>query len=280
MKLASTLRGTTVGALSLFAAGTIFPGAANADLALINVATNLPIDTPVAGCTTAIPPCSDSASASFVDLTAQGFGNNPRLLTMATNGIETGSGTPINVNNGDAIKNSGLNKTNTPTLAAVSWTSGDLVGIGLNSNQTGQTGITLQDMRLTLYNQTGATTFAEVGHFDLATAFKGFTFTAEDLKLQQGNGAAVFEFGLTADQQGTFNSLVATYGTGLFAGLSASLGCASSAPASCNPSNDGADSFIAFERVPGPVVGAGLPGLVAACGGLLGLARRRRQRHA
>jgi hypothetical protein len=42
--------------------------------------------------------------------------------------------------------------------------------------------------------------------------------------------------------------------------------------------NDGPDSFF-IQPVPGPIVGAGIPGLLAACGGMVGLNfwRRRRQ---
>lgn len=44
--------------------------------------------------------------------------------------------------------------------------------------------------------------------------------------------------------------------------------------------NDGPDSFFIVpdvQAVPGPLAGAGIPGLIVACGMLIGLARRRRQ---
>src|SRR5262249_26610345 len=218
MKLASLLRGTAVGALSLFAAGTIFPGAANADIVLVNATTNAP---------------TTSVADSFTDVGAQGFGNFRRLLTVQGSGSQDeliGSATPVNVANGDATP--GANKTNTPTVATLGWTSGALVGIGFNSDQSGGTGITMNDLKLTLFNGTTA-----VGSFDLASSLKPLLFDATQLARQPGNGNAVFAFGLTAAEQAQFNTLVGTFGTGLLAGLSTDLGCAAGAPSGCQVTN-------------------------------------------
>jgi hypothetical protein len=199
---------------------------------------------------------------SFVPLGAQGFGNAPRLLTLEDNTFEFGSVTPGDVVH-DGAK-SGADKSTTPTLGTLGWTSGANVGIGFNSDQEGQTGITLDTLVLTIFDVDGTT---QLGSFSLAAPV---TFTAADLALQQGNGNAVFNFGLDAPQQAQFDAIVAQAGSSaFFAGLSSSLGCGDNPPAGCLVSNDGPDSFVGFAQanVPEPgtllLLGTGLVGVAA-----------------
>src|SRR5262249_22565732 len=107
-------------------------GAANANLILVG-------PNPVPG---GFPVPVSTVAASFTDLGAQGFGAAPRMLTLQTNTVETGSVTPVNVTNGDAVP--GANKSTTPTISTLGWTGGNFVGIGFNSDQSGGAGAPLQ----------------------------------------------------------------------------------------------------------------------------------------
>jgi hypothetical protein len=218
---------------------------------------------------------------TFADLGGTGFGVAPRLLTLQNSPNQSGAvisqgGTqaflsPITVtgttvtgiqctSNGNCNGGLRVNESNLVNVTNL-WTSGANVGVGLDTNQTGSTGALLfNELVLNIYNSTGT----------LLGAFGGndaVLISETLLALQQGNGNSVFNLLLTPNEQAEFDTLRANNPGSIFAGLAAAFGCT---PAPCvGDSNDGADSFLAFSQtgpgvsVPGPVVGAGIPGLAA-----------------
>jgi hypothetical protein len=218
---------------------------------------------------------------SFRDVGAQGFGDFHRALTLQTNDIEFGARGFGNTQIEQAIN--GADKGNTPTISQLGWMSGINVGIGFNTDQAGQhDGITMQALGLVVWDTTGTAVFTA----HLATS--PINFSAAALALQQGNGNAVFDFELDAAERQEFNNKVANVaGSQNFTvGLSAILGCGSAGAhgtfntPGCLVSDDGPDSFVLFNNVvvPAPLAGAGIPGILAACVGLWGLAVRRKRR--
>jgi hypothetical protein len=155
-----------------------------------------------------------------VDLTGQGFGNAPRLLTIqATGSANTESGA-IGISNGtlvgltpgisdslvaggNGITNAGGNTANPlsdnqkfgiPTLSELGWTSGANVGLLFNATEPGGDGLNVTDVTLKFYNGNNVVTAID-GNFSLAST-------------EPGNGKAGFLISVDQAQQQVLNNTV------------------------------------------------------------------------
>jgi hypothetical protein len=113
----------------------------------------------------------------------------------------------------------------------------------------------------------------------------GFAFSIFNVPTSKGTGTILFFESGGLSSPFAFNLTSAQLYTGPPADQEASPTFVPGVyPATDNLNGGAAASIdITLETAagaPGPVVGAGLPGLIAACGGLLALGRRRRQRMA
>lgn len=238
------------------------------------------------------------ASASIiyegtVDLTGQGFGNNPRLLTEQERGngddvesacVSAGAGGSIGFGSGSCIgdgqvyrgngfSNTGGDEVNPmgdnhkygiPTLDEMGFKDASDIGLLFNATEPGGDGLKIEDVTLKFYGSDGSLITAIDGQHEFdSTAF------------ETGNGKAGSLFSIDAEQQAHLNSTV--FGLPDFSdiriALESTISGAQGGPESWLAVNLGRSS-TGGTPVPAPA-GFGLFALAAA-----GLMSRRRARAA
>jgi hypothetical protein len=197
-----------------------------------------------------------AAQASLVEagsiaLSAQGFGNDPRLITLQSPGDATSESGSTSFTGGIASETGNVPpppdpglKWNVPTIGSLGWTTASDVRLLFNPSEPGgnKNSITIHSLTLTFFTANGSI-------FGSVSNAADLVYSSTD----PGNGKSGFLIDVAADQYQLVNAILAG-GPDLRLGISASLVNATGGP----------DSFTAIAAVPEPSTWAMM--LLGFCG--------------